>query len=318
MPYVPYNKPYKKPADLVADLKSKNLSFLDEAAAEDILSQISYYHFKIYLYPLLDPHSPGGKNYRNNEYFEDGVDLYRFDENMRFILFKAIARIEVKLRSRIDHTISALSNNPFWYLDNHWFYTPNNNTYTIDSIRSRINNEFSNTKEEYAKHYKENYYNDTHHNYKSLPPFWIASELLSIGAISKIYNAIDFSIINAMPGAPLNTMAAEFGAPNYRTLCTWIKVLRDVRNRCAHHSRLWSANLPASPNIGSLITIPPLNNNRLYSALIVIHHMLRTLGISDLNIYDEITKIIGSHMSVRPYLRIAGFVSNWHTDPFWS
>lgn len=317
MAYVLYNKPYNSPSDLVASLKSKKLNFLDEAAAEKILSQISYYHFKIYLHPLLNPLSPDGKHYRDNEFFEDGVDLYRFDEELRSIFFKAIARIEVKLRSRLDHVLSSLSNSSFWYLDDQWFYTPNNNNYNIESIRSRINNEFSNTKEEYAKHYKSKYYNDAHHNYKALPPFWIASELLSIGMISKIYNSMDYTYINSHPGAPLNAMANEFGPSNFKTLCTWIRLLRDVRNRCAHHSRLWNANLPAPTNINSLLSILPLNNNRLYGALVVTHKMLLSLGINNFNIYNEINQIIGKYICVRPYLHSAGFPSNWHTDPFW-
>ncbi|MBO1928726.1 Abi family protein [Providencia rettgeri] len=74
------------------------------------------------------------------------MDLYRFDEQIRFVLFKAIARIEIKLRSRLDHIMSSFSNNPFWYLDNQWFRINNNNSYVIDSIRNRISNEFSNTK----------------------------------------------------------------------------------------------------------------------------------------------------------------------------
>ncbi|HBL6083081.1 TPA: Abi family protein, partial [Enterobacter hormaechei] len=110
MPTTLYSKPYRTPADLINDLKSKKLEFLDEAEAENTLSQISYYHFKIYLHPLLDPASPGGKHYRKDEYFEYGVELYRFDEKLRVLLFGVIARLEVKLRSRLDHTLSAFSN----------------------------------------------------------------------------------------------------------------------------------------------------------------------------------------------------------------
>lgn len=46
MPTTLYSKPYRTPTDLVTDLKNKQLEFLDEAEAENILSQISYYHFK--------------------------------------------------------------------------------------------------------------------------------------------------------------------------------------------------------------------------------------------------------------------------------
>ncbi|CCW32001.1 Abi family protein [Xenorhabdus nematophila] len=314
MPYTPYGKPYRSPSELVQDLKTKNLSFLDEASAIKILSNISYYHLKIYLRPLIDSSSPNEKTYRTNELFDNGLDLYRFDEDLRFILFKAIARIEVKARSRLDHVMSSLSGNPFWFLDDQWFYTKNG-TYTIDSIRNKIGNEFSNTKEDYATHYKSKYYNDVHHNYKNLPPFWIASELMSLGSILKIYKNID---LNTKTQADLDRLAQEFGAVNYRTFCTWLSVLRDVRNRCAHHSRLFSANLPAPKNINKLLSIQPLNNNRIYASLVVIHRILKSLGVENINIYDDITCSIGKYICIRPYLRMGGFPSNWYRDTFWS
>ncbi|WP_250981548.1 Abi family protein [Rahnella sp. CG8] len=94
---------------------------MDEAEAERTLSQINYYHFKIYLHPLSDPASPSGKHYRKHEYFEYGVELYRFDEKFRVLLLGVIARLVVKLRDRLDHALSAHSNNPFWYLDDTFF-----------------------------------------------------------------------------------------------------------------------------------------------------------------------------------------------------
>ena len=156
MPTTLYSKPYRTPADLINDLKSKKLEFLDEAEAENTLSQISYYHFKIYLHPLLDPASPGGKHYRKDEYFEYGVELYRFDEKLRVLLFGVIARLEVKLRSRLDHTLSAFSNDPFWYLDNTFFYTAKG-TKIIDDIRSRIQGDFNKEGELYARNYRKKY-----------------------------------------------------------------------------------------------------------------------------------------------------------------
>lgn len=314
MPYTPYGKPYRTPSDIVQDLKLKNLSFLDEQAAEKTLSDINYYHFKIYLRPLIDTTSKDNKTYRQHEFFEDGLDLYRFDESLRIILFKAIARIEVKVRSKLDQLMSSLSTNPFWYLDDHWFYI-RKGTYAIDSIRKKISNEFSNTKEDYAQHYKSNYYNVTHDNYKSLPPFWIASELMSFGSILKIYKNIDLTPVTK---PHLNALAQKFGAPNHVAFITWLSALRDVRNRCAHHSRLFSANLPAPKSINTLLSIQPLNSNRIYASIVIIHKMLKSLQAEKINIYSDLTKAIGDYICVRPYLRMGGFPVDWHKDSFWS
>nr|WP_265345852.1 Abi family protein [Klebsiella variicola] len=154
---------------------------MDEAEAENTLSQISYYHFKIYLHPLLDPASPGGKHYRKDEYFEYGVELYRFDEKLRVLLFGVIARLEVKLRSRLDHTLSAFSNDPFWYLDN---------TFSIQrkalKLLMTFEVEYKVTlirKGALREKLQEKYHNNSHPQFSNLPPFWIASEVITIGCL---------------------------------------------------------------------------------------------------------------------------------------
>lgn len=320
MPYSLFAKPYRTPAHLIQDLKAKNLSFRNEAAAEKLLSQISYYHFKIYLHPLIDKLSVNQKHYRNNEFFETGVELYRFDEELRSVMFKVIAKIEVKLRSRLDHTISAMSANPFWYLDNIWFFTPNNNATNIDGIRDRIGSDFNREGEMYARNYRSKYYNETHDKYKSLPPFWIASELISLGQVFRIYNAIDYSYVNNLPApnnTALNDLASEFGASNYKVLVNWIKCMRDVRNRCAHHSRLWNAKLAAPTGINSLLLHMPTQANRPYGTIVAIQKMMSTLQITNISLRTELQDIFARYPQSVAHMGEAGFPVNWDSDPFW-
>ncbi|MCS3430689.1 Abi family protein [Klebsiella sp. BIGb0407] len=193
-----YNKPYRTPADLVNDLKLKKLGFHDEDEAENILSQISYYRFKIYLHPLLDVESRDGKLYRKDEYFEYGLELYRFDEKLRVLLFGIIARLEIKLRSRLDHTLSSCRNNPFWYLDNTYFYTKKG-TDLIDSIRKRIQFSFNQEQELYAKNYRGKYHNNIHPQFTDLPPFWVARQnrpYLTVCMMHKMIKTLGMEGIN--------------------------------------------------------------------------------------------------------------------------
>lgn len=308
MPYILYSKPYKNSQDLVGDLKNKNLLFKNESVAAALLDQISYYHFKIYLHPLIDPSSPNKKYYINNSFFEDGVEIYRFDEELRSLLFKVIARIEVKLRSRLDHTMSKVNNDPFWYLDNNYFYSPKD----IDQVRDRISLDFNRENELYAKNFREKYYNDSHSKYKNLPPFWIASELISLGQIYRIYNAINLS---ASP--TLNNLASEFGAPNYKTLVNWIQCIRNIRNRCAHHSRLWNAKLAAPSKINSKIVHVPTKANRPYGSIAVLQIMLKSLGITNISIKNEINQLFIKYPFAESKMDEGGFPTNWDSDAIW-
>ncbi len=320
MPTTLYSKPYRTPADLINDLKSKKLEFLDEAEAENTLSQISYYHFKIYLHPLLDPASPGGKHYRKDEYFEYGVELYRFDEKLRVLLFGVIARLEVKLRSRLDHTLSAFSNDPFWYLDNTFFYTAKG-TKIIDDIRSRIQGDFNKEGELYARNYRRKYHNNSHPQFSNLPPFWIASEVITIGCLFKIFSATDFSYFKGLP-APhntlLDTLANEFGANDFNSLTNWVQRLRDVRNRAAHHSRLWNAKLAIPSQIASELTIPAVHQYRPYLTVCVIHKMIKTLDLAGIDLKGDLLRLFAGSHAAQLYMADTGFPQGWENDPFWN
>jgi len=40
----------------------------------------------------------------------------------------------------------------------------------------------------------------------------------------------------------LDNLSQAFGAKNLKELNSWLKLIRDVRNRVAHHSRVWNCN----------------------------------------------------------------------------
>lgn len=320
MPTTLYSKPYRTPTDLVTDLKNKQLEFLDEAEAENILSQISYYHFKIYLHPLLDPASPGGKKYRKDEYFEYGVELYRFDEKLRALLFGIIARIEVKLRSRLDHALSSYSNNPFWYLDDTYFFTKRGTAY-IDSTRRTIQTDFSKEDELYARNYRSKYHNNVHPQFTDLPPFWIASEIITIGSLFRIFDSIDhayFRLLPAPANAVLDNLANEFGANDFKVLTNWVRRLRDIRNRCAHHSRLWNAKLAVPSQIANELTIREVHQYRPYLSICVIHKMIKSLGLAGIDLRENIRCLFAGSHAAKLYMSDTGFPQGWEHDPFWN
>ena len=319
MPTILYSKPYRTPAELVIYLKSKKLNFHDEVEAQKTLRQISYYRFKIYLHPLLDPETPGGKHFRADEYFEHGVALYRFDEKLRVLLFEVIARLEVKLRSRLDHTLSSYSNNPFWYLDNIFFFTKYG-TDNIDKVRRKLQSEFNRENELYARNYREKYHNAIHPQFNDLPPFWIVSEIMTIGSLYKLLDAIDFTWFKnlaAPANATLNNLASEFGAHDFKSFVNWVRRLRDVRNRCAHHSRLWNAKLAVPGQIANELSVRETHPYRPYLTICVMHKMIKSLGLTDIAFKDKLKTLFEENPVVRQYMKETGFPPDWETDPFW-
>lgn len=229
MPYTLYTKPFQNENQLIALLTSKNLIFNDVPLAQNIFKNINYYRFKIYLHPFKDPTT---KLFDGITTFEDALSLYRFDDQLRDIFFSIIGRIEIKLRSKLNNTITNFSNNPFWYLDNQYFQKDHK------YILERTSMSFLNSKEDFIDHFQSSYVNDTNSNFKHLPPFWMACEILTFGDLLKIYKSLDKNKFNYQRNRNiLDDLAKSFGAYNLSILNQWMEYIKIVRNKCAHHSR---------------------------------------------------------------------------------
>lgn len=71
--------------------------------------------------------------FKPNTYFEDILDRYTFDRHLRLILFDAIERIEIALRTKMIYHLS-MAYGGLWYLNQNLFETtplPSNPNITI-------------------------------------------------------------------------------------------------------------------------------------------------------------------------------------------
>ena len=314
--YTPYTKPYQTPQQLITTLQSKNLIVQNVQDAEEVLSNINYYKFKIYLHPFLDPTVP--KKYITGTKFEDALELYRFDDKLRDILFSIIGRIEIKLKTKLDKAISSFTNDIFWYLDPQYYKFKR--LFEVNTLLNKLNNSFISSQEVYAEHYKANYYNDNSDNYKALPPFWIISELMTLGDISKFYALLDIQKFNIpRPRSnKLEQLANEFGASSVSSLVSWVFAIRDIRNRCAHHSRLWNTIIREPGEIVLKLTHSSTFSNRIYLSLVMMHIMIKALNITGIDLKQNLLDLENEFPIFKVLNSSAGFPPNWDTDPIWN
>lgn len=314
MSYTLYNKMYRSPTDLISSLESKGLKVNDIHKALSFINQINYYRFKIYLLPFFDQIN---NVYLADASFEDGVSLYRFDDALRNLLFSVIGRIEVKLRTRLDQVITADNHSPFWYLDDSFFIS--HKLGQINRFRSQLAASFQQSRDDFSTHFKANYFNDTNPNFKQLPPFWVLTELSTFGNIRAIYQSIE---IKRFKGAnntnKLNSLAQEFGAKNLSELNNWIDLIRDVRNRCAHHSRVWNCNYREPRQISSLLSplYQPSRRNRLYLFVALLHKIDNALHL-DINMKASLLVLLNKYPAAQNKIHSAGFPLHWEDDLFW-
>jgi abortive infection bacteriophage resistance protein len=306
MKYSLYNKPYKSPTDLIIKLKSQNLTFADEQKAQSILSSINYFRFKIYLRPFLDTTT---KIYKPQSSFEDAYSLYCFDTELKNVLFALISQIEIALRTKLEQHITSYLNEPFWYLDDKYFV----DRYKINSIRVTLRNEFLRSRDDFALHYKDKYINEASNDFKEMPPFWIVSELSTFGNILAIYESIDkkpFSLPHNQN--VLDNLAREFGAKNLKELNSWLKLIRDVRNRVAHHSRVWNCNYREPLGIRQHLSPSeqPSRTNKIYLFFVILE-ILHSKAIIDKSLKPILKELLKTHTVVNSFLNSMGIHQGW-------
>ena len=115
--------------------------------APHFLSNISYYRLKGYWWEMQDDNI--NHHFAPDSYFEDVIDLYNFDRHLRLIIFNAIERIEIALRTKLIYHLSQ-NYGPHWYLTPYLFQDLKRFT----SFLGKINMDMSNSSEEFiVKHF---------------------------------------------------------------------------------------------------------------------------------------------------------------------
>lgn len=184
-----YNKRPLTIDEQLKKLKCRGLIFGDEALAKKYLSNISYYRLRAYTYPFQnnDDIKADHKFIKEDIQFSDIIDLYCFDCRLRNLIFNAIEKIEVAVRTQITQEYSTAFN------DSHWFCNPehykddlgrDHKTPAFEILMSEIENEVKRSNEDFIKHYYDTYTTPT------LPPSWMTLEVLSLGTLSRLYQLL--------------------------------------------------------------------------------------------------------------------------------
>jgi|SaaInlStandDraft_4_1057021.scaffolds.fasta_scaffold00561_15 abortive infection bacteriophage resistance protein len=306
MKYTPYSKPFQTPSQIVDKLIADGLIVNNIPYATKVLENINYFRFKIYLRPFLDLQT---KKFLLDTTFEQAYELYCFDEELRNNLFGQISQIEIRLRTLLDQDITGFTKNPFWYLDDSLFIY----SFKITTTRVSLRNEFQRSKDDFALHYKDRYFNEQHNDFKDMAPFWLISELATFGNILSIFDSLDKKPFRLEHNENvLDKLSEKFGAKNLKELNSWLKLIRDVRNRVAHHSRVWNCNYrePHGIRVNLDDSIKPAKANKIYF-LFLMFEILYDKGILSLNIKDIVSDLIIKYPTVDMYLDSMGIPKDW-------
>lgn len=294
-----YTKQALTLAQQIETLKKRGLIIDDEAEAIAILDRTSYFRLADYWRPLeVDRES---HCFKANTHFRDIVDVYHFDTDLKQIIFHAILQIEVTTRSKMIRYFAA-EHGPFWFADE----SLSEDTACFLSNIAHIRREIQRSQEDFITEHFAKY--DT----PEFPPAWKTLEVLTLGTLSKLYT-------NYSDHAAKDLIARDFGLPQYLILGSWLASITVLRNKCAHHARVWNRRFPVMPVLPRRTTLPWITNRnihpyKLYPHLCYIAYWLNAINPANAFIKD-IKVLLAKYPVVAP--TTMGFPKDWQNEPLW-
>lgn len=308
-----YIKPPKTYQELVTIWQSRNLNISDIQKAGKCFHEISYYRLSAYALPfqkIKDVFNEGTS-------FENIINLYCFDRELRLVIFDVIERIEVSIRTQIIYQLSHK-------YGSHWQDNPKIFVPAYRNKLSRIVDVFAETQkiirenctanhpEVFIKHYNENYSSPIN------PPSWMCMELLTIGQLSRVYKGL-------ANNSDKGNIASFFGL-HYSVFQSWLHTLVYVRNICAHHSRLWNRDFAIKPDILLKPQHPWIskafnNNHRTFYFLCILKYLLHSANPHN-SFKEKFTRLTIKYSEIPiQYMGIPSGVNGkmliWQHEPLW-
>lgn len=311
----------KKPIDTaeqVHRLERRGLLIKDKKLAEEYLNNISYYRLRAYTYPFQNNEEGSDHEFlRADISFQDIIDLYCFDRRLRALLFNAIEKIEVALRTRIALTYSTDKADGFWFLNDELYFSRDGFEYLVGyndidgSFSGDLMKEVNRSNEDFIAHYQEKYGDPP------FPPAWMTLEVVSMGTLSRLFSALDKNNPSS------KTIAKGLGISKVEILKNWMHGLSSLRNTCAHHSRIWNRRFTIGLKFPKSTIYPFLNqseisqirDNKLFGYLSIILYLLQIISPGS-SFKENLLSLLGSRPKLAS-LRDMGFPSNWETFSLW-
>lgn len=285
----------------------KGLTISNPDYAREELKKLSYYSL-ISGYKNLFKGASSDK-FQYGVTFEEIVSFYYFDEQLRTLFLKYILHVERQMKSMISYYFcNKYGDNQTEYLNISNYTVSKKNIKDVQRLISSLQKTISLPSQyDYIEHYA-----TAHHNV----PLWVATNALTFGQISKLYQYI--------PNDIQAKISQEYEHVSERQLHQFIRVLTSCRNVCAHGERLYSFSINETiPNttLHTKLKIPQANGqfrlgkHDLFAVVIALRYLINTeefktfKNLLSRNIRSVLDKC--PHITEQQLYKNMGFPSNW-------
>jgi abortive infection bacteriophage resistance protein len=321
-------------------LNARGLVIDNKNATKEALERIGYYRLSGYWYQFRIREEIEGEVITHEEFLpntniEQVLDVYKFDQKLRFVLFQALEAIEVSLRFHIGHALGAIEPYALDHADifQSKFLEPQlDNCSDADSrsehqkLKAAINRRRNRSKEDFVIHHVK--------NYNGRMPIWAITEIMDFNHL--------LQLLKGIREIHLNSIAKNIGLTDKSgdgiggLLLNWLEVLVVLRNVVAHHSRLWNRTLNRKLRVKHLARIeetkhifllqnelkrqggahPEFTTQKIYGALVMVLTLTKKLKLG-----DSARQSIRGQIEQAPYLAFVnqmGFFSGWEKESIWA
>lgn len=300
-----YEKPFLTLEDQAGLLVSRGLR-AEPGELKALLSSISYYRLSGYLYPFRET----GGSYRKGLTLEEVRDLYIFDHKLRLLVLDAVETVEVYFRSRLTYHFCRI-HGPFAYTDESLFPGFDSERDDFSLWQKKLQDQIDrcrkpSSREDFVSHFFSKY-GDCH---KTLP-LWMLAELMDFGAVLSFYRGSNTSLRKII-AAPLRQ--------SEEVVLSWLLSLNTVRNRCAHHSRLWNWNLGIRVKLPGQRKYhewhqPKWSNGKIGVILMICAYLLHRIRLKE-EWTDRLVHLLDEYPRVDRYAM--GFPRGWRESELWA
>ena len=144
---IAFEKHFTPVEDIVDILCCRGLNIDNYDEALHLLTNIGYYRFSAYLYPLLET-PKCNHQFKTNSSFNNALSLYCFDKQLRMLIFSEIESIEIAFRSVLANRIADKTGDIFWMTNASMYKDENRFANTM----LLLNKELKVSKEDFIKH----------------------------------------------------------------------------------------------------------------------------------------------------------------------
>lgn len=300
-------KEFKTLDEQIEILKNRGLVINDIEKTKGLLLRENYFFINGYRHIFMKNHKES--LFIEGTTFEELYAVFQFDRNFRNILFKNLLIVENNLKSIISYNLSrkyGIKEKDYLKASN--FSQDIKKIRQVNDVLNKIKRQIKLNGRQHSAtlHYLSNY---------GYVPLWILVKLLSFGMINELYSILK-------PDDKLSV--AEYYNIDVETLGTYIGLLSNYRNLCAHEDIVFEhrtqKEIPDTKYHMEL-DVPTTNDeyiygkNDIFAVVIMLKYMLTKNDFTDfVNEVSYELSLLDGRINTIPQSKILdrmGFPSNW-------